>query len=136
MPVQWTISHAKGLVLAVARAPVGVHEIESYLHTVALEGGMPYAKIFCISDVDSTLSAENIIALGDIVRRYALYGRIGPIAIVAPFDRGYRQALMFAEASRAERPIAIFRELHEARRWIDSLAGRPHDSPPMVSSQA
>jgi len=121
MPVQWTISHGKGLVLAVARAPLDLHEIESYLHAVALEGGMPYAKIFCITDIDNTLSGENIAALGDIVRRYALYGRIGPIAIVAPFDRGYRQARLFADAAQVERPIAIFRELHEARRWIDSI---------------
>jgi hypothetical protein len=70
----------------------------------------------------AALSAENIAALGDIVRRYALYGRIGPIAIVAPFDRGYRQARLFADAAQVERPIAIFRELHEARRWIDSIA--------------
>jgi hypothetical protein len=71
--------------------------------------------------MSTTLSPDNIRALGDIVRRYALYGRIGPIAIVAPFDRGYRQALLFADAARAERPLAIFRELHEARRWIESL---------------
>jgi len=128
MPVQWTISHGKGLVLAVARAPLDVHEIESYLHAVALEGGMPYAKIFCITDIDNTLSAENISALGDIVRRYALYGRIGPVAIVAPFDRGYRQARLFADATQVERPIAIFRELHEARRWIDSIALRRRDA--------
>jgi hypothetical protein len=132
MPVQWTISHSKRLVLAVARSPAGAHDIESYLHSVALAGGMPYAKIFCIADVDGALSSENIAALGDIVRHYALYGRIGPIAIVAPFDRGYRQARLFADAAKADRPLAIFRELHEARRWIDSLspaigvgAGRP-----------
>lgn len=123
MPVQWTISHSKRLVLAVARSPAGAPDIESYLHSVALAGGMPYAKIFCIADVDSVLSPENISALGDIVRHYALYGRIGPIAIVAPFDRGYHQARLFADAAKAERPLAIFRELHEARRWIDSLAG-------------
>jgi hypothetical protein len=124
VPVQWTISHSKRLVLAVARSPAGAIDIESYLHSVALAGGMPYAKIFCIADVDSVLSEENISALGEIVRHYALYGRIGPIAIVAPFDRGYRQARLFADAARADRPLAIFRELHEARRWIDSPAVR------------
>ena len=121
MPVQWTMSHSKGLVLAVARAPVSAQDVEAYLHAVALAGGMPYSKIFYITDVDDALSPDNIRALGDIVRRYALYGRIGPIAIVAPFDRGYRQALLFADAARAERPLAIFRELHEARRWLESL---------------
>src|SRR5215470_14006250 len=131
MPVQWTISHSKRLVLAVARSPAGAPDIETYLHSVALAGGMPYAKIFCIADVDSVLSSENIAALGDIVRHYALYGRIGPIAIVAPFDRGYRQARLFADLAQAERPLAIFRELHDARRWIDSfVADCGHDRAP------
>ena len=121
MPVTWTISHGKRLVLAVARSPADASDIETYLHSVALAGGMPYAKIFCIPDADSVLSAQNIAALGDIVRHYALYGRIGPIAIVAPFDRGYRQARLFADAAQVDRPIAIFRELHEARRWVDSV---------------
>ena len=124
MPVQWTISHSKRLVLAVARAPQRAHEIGSYLHGVALADGMPYAKIFCISDVGDALSPETIAALGDIVCRYALYGPIGPVAIVAPFDRGYRQARLFADAAQVERPLAIFRELHEARRWIDNVAVR------------
>jgi hypothetical protein len=122
MPVQWTISHSKRLVLAVARSPAAASDIETYLHSVALAGGMPYAKIFCIVDVEGVLSAENIAVLGDIVRHYALYGQIGPVAIVAPFDRGYRQARLFADAATVDRPLAIFRELHEARRWIDSLA--------------
>jgi hypothetical protein len=122
MPVQWTISHSKRLVLAVARSPTGAKDIETYLHSVALAGGMPYAKIFSIVDVDSVLSSENIAALADIVRHYGLSGPIGPVAIVAPFDRGYQQARQFADGATANRPLAIFRELHEARRWIDSLA--------------
>ncbi|MBV8193739.1 MAG: hypothetical protein JOY64_14815 [Alphaproteobacteria bacterium] len=130
MPVQWTISHSKRLVLAVARSPAAAADIETYLHSVALAGGMPYAKIFSIVDVEGVLSAENMAALAGIVRHYALYGRIGPIAIVAPFDRGYRQARLFADAATADRPLAIFRELHEARRWIDSItAARTTEQP-------
>src|SRR5947209_6371604 len=37
MPVQWTISHSKRLVLWRWRAPVGAQEIEGYLHAMALE---------------------------------------------------------------------------------------------------
>jgi hypothetical protein len=103
---------------------------------VALENGMPYAKIFCITDIGDMLSRESIAALGDIVRRYALYGPIGPVAIVAPFDRGYRQARLFADATQVERPLAIFREQHEAQRWIDSVTGRPRRRPEARPPQA
>jgi hypothetical protein len=82
------------------------------------------------------LSPENIAALGDIVRRYALYGPIGPVAMVAPFDRGYCQAWLFADAAQVERPLAIFRELHEARRRIDCVTGRPRRRPEARPQQA
>jgi hypothetical protein len=117
--------------LAVARAPVGAQEIEGYLHAVALENGMFYAKIFCITDIGDVLSPENIAALGDIVRRYALYGPIGPVAIVAPFDRGYRQARLFADAAQVERPLAIF-----PRAARGAALDRQRDRPPAATPRS
>jgi hypothetical protein len=46
----------------------------------------------------------------------------GPIAIVATTDDAYFQAAAYADLARVDRPLRIFRELHEARRWLDSFA--------------
>jgi hypothetical protein len=56
------------------------------------------------------------------VRRHATAGPIGPIAIVAASDDAFHQAQVFAEAATVERPIKIFREQHEARRWLNAFA--------------
>jgi hypothetical protein len=65
------------------------------------------------------------MALGARIRAYISIGQIGPLAIVASTDRSYGQARMFMALAEADRPVKIFRELHAARRWLDSLTGQP-----------
>jgi hypothetical protein len=119
MSLEWTILHPDQLVMAAAKGGVTPAEIEAYFHGVRLAGGMAYAKMFLV-DSGSMLSDENIRTLGGIVGRYALTGRIGPVAIVATTDEAFRQVQVFAAAARAERPLAIFREQQEAARWLAS----------------
>jgi hypothetical protein len=81
---------------------------------------MAYRKIFEITHTPMALSEENLKALGQRVVFYAQHGQIGPVAIVAASDASFAQAQTFASASPARRPLAIFRELHAARQWLDT----------------
>lgn len=119
MPVHWTISHPARLVVAVAKDRVTVQDMEQYFAGVTAEGGMSYRKIFEVTHTPMALSDENLRALGQRVVYYAKHGQIGPLAIVAASDESYAQARVFAEAAQVNRPLAIFRELHAARRWLD-----------------
>jgi hypothetical protein len=78
-------------------------------------------------DSASMLSDENIRTLGRVIERYALTGKIGPVAIVATTDEAFRQAQVFASAARAERPLRVFRQQLEAARW---LVGMKQGDPP------
>ena len=120
MALEWTISHPDQLVLAAATGDVSPGEIEDYFHGVGLEGGISYAKMFLI-DSASMLSDENIRTLGRIIERYALTGKIGPVAIVATTDEAFRQAQVFASAARAERPLRVFREQLQGAKWLVSM---------------
>jgi hypothetical protein len=120
MPVHWTISHPDRLVVAVAKEPVTVSDIERYFADVTAEGAMGYRKIFEVTHTPEALSDENLRALGARVVLYAQHGQVGPLAIVAASDRGFEQARTFAAAATARRPLAIFRELHLARQWLDA----------------
>jgi hypothetical protein len=86
-------------------------------------GGMPYGKSFEVADIANSLTPENITAPGEIVRSYALAGKVGPLALVVPVDRGDRQARLFGDAAKVERPFTMFREWHEGRRWLDAMIG-------------
>lgn len=120
MPVHWTISHANRLVVAVAKDEVTVSDIEKYFAGITADGAMAYRKIFEITHTPVALSEENLRALGQRVVLYAQHGQIGPVAIVAASDESFAQAQIFAAAATARRPLAIFRELHAARHWLDA----------------
>ena len=120
MPVHWTISHANRLVVAVAKDRVTVSDIEKYFAAITADGAMAYRKIFEITHTPMVLSEDNLRALGERVVLYAQHGQIGPVAIVAASDESFAQAQIFAAAATARRPLAIFRELHAARHWLDA----------------
>ena len=120
MPVQWTISHPDRLVVAVARDKVTVSDIERHFAGITAEGAIGYRKIFEITHTPEALSDENLRALGARIVLYAQHGQVGPLAIVAASDRSFGQAKTFAAAATARRPLAIFRELHLARQWLDA----------------
>jgi hypothetical protein len=122
MPVHWTISHTQRLVVAVAKDPVTVADIEQYFAGVTADGGMAYRKIFEITETPLAISEDNLQALGQRVMFYAQHGQIGPLAIVAASDESYAQAEIFAKAAKVSRPLQIFRELHAARQWLDAQA--------------
>jgi hypothetical protein len=120
MPVHWTVSHPQRLVVAVAKDKVTVADIEQYFAGVTADGAMAYAKIFEVTHTPGALSDENLNALGQRVVFYAQHGQVGPVAIVAASEESYQKASVFAAAAKVSRPLMIFRELHAARRWIDT----------------
>ena len=120
MPVHWTVSHPQRLVVAVAKDQVTVADIEQYFAGVTADGAMAYAKIFEVTHTPGALSDENLNALGQRVVFYAQHGQVGPVAIVAASEESYQKASVFAAAAKVSRPLMIFRELHAARRWIDT----------------
>ena len=122
MPIHWTISHPSRLVVAVCKDVVSLADIEAYLDSVMVQGSMPYRKIFELHDATSGLNDDDMMALGARIQAYAsLPEPMGPLAIVAFTDEQYEYARRYATLATARRPIKIFRELHLARRWLDSL---------------
>ncbi|MDP1964236.1 MAG: hypothetical protein Q8K93_18790 [Reyranella sp.] len=129
MPVHWTVSHPNRLVVAVAKDDVTPADIERYFAGITADGAMSYAKIFEITHTPTALNDENLKALGERVIYYAKHGQIGPVAIVAASDESYAQAKIFAAAAQVRRPLAIFRELHAARQWLDAQPLPPSADP-------
>jgi len=120
MPIHWSISHPNKLVVAVCKGPLTRRDIEVYLDDVVVADGLPYRKIFDMTQAEPAIPDDDMMALGARIRAYATTGRMGPLAIVASTDTSYERAHLFAALADAERPIRIFRELHQARQWLDA----------------
>jgi hypothetical protein len=120
MPLSWTISHPQRLVIAVARGDVAPHEFGTYIEAMQPIGA--YRRMFVVSGISTVFDTALMRSVGNAVRDHARRERIGPIAIVADNEAAYASAMVYADAVQGlDRPIRIFREQHEARRWLDSL---------------
>ena len=120
MPLQWTISHPLRLVVAVAKGDVRPQDIIGFLTSIDAAQARTYGKIFGVADLLTIFTEEDVRNLASLVRTREEESEVGPIAIVASDRRSLRQAQLFAEVARIVRPIRVFREWHEARRWVES----------------
>src|SRR5215207_5409165 len=122
MPLQWTISHPKRLVVAVAKKEVRPRGMVDFLAALDAVGARPYAKLVFLERLVTTFSEDSVVALANLVRQREQESEVGPIAIIAPDNATFEQACQFARVAELVRPIQVFREWHEGRRWIDAIA--------------
>jgi len=120
MPIHWSISHPSKLVVAVCKGALTRKDVEDYLDAVVIADSLPYRKIFDMTQAEPAIPDDDMMALGARIRAYATMGQMGPLALVASTDVSYERAQLFAALADAERPIRIFRELHQARQWLDA----------------
>lgn len=121
MSVTWTTSHPARLVVALAKGRVSAADILNYLTEVHEAGAGPYRKIF---DMTGALGSIPLAELRQVAKRAAALaesGPTGPLAIVVASEEHSDLARLFAYAATARRPVRVFRELHTARAWLDSL---------------
>ncbi len=84
-------------------------------------GARPYAKLVFLERLVTTFSEDSVGALANLVRQREQESEVGPIAIIAQDDATFEQACQFAHVAELVRPIRVFREWHEGRRWIDAI---------------
>jgi hypothetical protein len=117
------ISPLHRLVVIVARGHITAEEISA--NTKALvEAKVPgYAKIIDVSQAKSELMREQVQKVADLLRGPADDTSRGPVAFVINPDRiGF--ANVFADVTKSERPIELFRSIHEARAWVERTRRR------------
>ena len=123
MPIQCAVSHGKRLVVAIAKDKLLASDLVGFLFDLDREKAGAYRKIFDLSGVTSLLSDERIETFAEIIRERELSSPAGPLALVAGDPILARKAGLFAQKAQGLRPIRVFAEQHDARRWLDSLPG-------------
>jgi hypothetical protein len=119
MPIEWTISHGARLVVAVAKGEMTPEHMRNFLEAIDREGARPYAKMIDVKGLTTRFEPEQVGAFAAVVREREVDSVVGPIAIVVGPGPLAQQARTFSERGHLVRPIRVFAELHEARRWLD-----------------
>lgn len=96
-------------------------EVMTFLAKVDERRARPWRKIFDVSGLKSTIPDERVLDLAKLIRARNAETTIGPIAVVATDPSILRQAALFIGAGATQRPIRVFRDRDEARRWLEAL---------------
>jgi hypothetical protein len=118
MPVQIEINHPDRLVVGIGRGDVSVQEYQQFLADLVSAQVLHYRKI-----IDITLAKANTIGRDALLAMEARLSAVGhkyprgPLAIVASPER-MEMAQVFKGLTSGERPIEVFRSIHDARRWL------------------
>jgi hypothetical protein len=123
MSLQWTISPQQRLVLAVAKGEVTPAEFGRYIAAIDEAGAVGYAKLFDVSGLTGSLGDALLQTVARAVEMKATQESLGPIAIVAS-NGSSAQAHFYAHAATVDRPLKIFSDLDEARRWLESMTNQ------------
>jgi len=118
MPVHWTIDSKHRLMTVVAEGDVTRPEFEAYLDMIDNAELYAYRKLFDGGAADTSMGAENILAVGVRMRSAHQSRAVGPLAVVVPEDKIAMVSRVLGMLAAADRPMRVFHETGPARDWI------------------
>src|SRR4051812_17774142 len=121
MPVFWTIDSKQQLVVVTAEGDVTRADAEEYLDVVEGGGALAYRKLYDGRGGTVVMSRDEMMAIAARFRSYH-HRPVGALAIVLPHDKAEPVARVLGVLASADRPMRLFINLAQARRWIDGLA--------------
>jgi hypothetical protein len=134
VPIQVEIFHFDRLVVGIGRGEVTLQEYGKFITDLIQQGLIHYRKIIDVTFVDtSPINREVLLAFDARLKEYNKTPR-GPLAVVARRDRN-EIALAFKAITSRDRPIEIFRTIHDARAWlarqpVSDIVTKPDTKPP------
>ena len=120
MPVYWTIDSKRQLVVVTAEGDVTHADAEDYLDVIEGGGALGYRKLYDGTGGNVVMSRDEMMAIAARVRSYH-HRPVGALAVVLPHDKAEPVARMLGVLASADRPMRLFINLAQARRWIDGL---------------
>lgn len=133
MPVYMEVSRLHRTVTIVARGTISPEEIRGVAQQLAEANVRPFAKILEVAGATTAWTPEQVVRVAQLLRGASSEKR-GPVAfIIDPSRTAFPQA--FAEMTKGEGPIEMFKSLRDAREWLRRIEyAREH--PEMAAAPA
>ena len=121
MPIHVRISHHDRLVVAVAHGTITAAELLDAVRESVEQGALLYRKIIDVAAANTDADMERLKQLLVLARNSPQAAQRGPLAFVIDGKRGDTVRELATLAEEGERPIRVFSNLHEARKWLDEI---------------
>jgi hypothetical protein len=122
MPIYLDISHTDRIAVIVIQGMATNRDIVELAQRFIDSGVWGYRKIVDVSMGEWSIDGEALRAVAALLRASAKDAVRGPLAFVIDRTRG-AAARKFVEMTGGERPIQIFDNIHDARRWLAENTG-------------
>jgi len=120
MPIYVTVYHLDETIVGKTEGDVTLADIEGYLADIVRAKAVPYRKIFDATSGTSMLTPLDVEALRTLLAEFTTkHDDVGPFAVVTGGNREGRMANICQTASRADRPMRVFSDIHSARLWLE-----------------
>jgi len=119
MPLHVELHRLSRTIIIVARGQITAEDVDRCAREIVDGNVRQFAKIIDVSTSTSDVTTEQMERIaswlrgGDTTR--------GAMAFVVDPERG-QAAQTFADATQRDRPVKLFRSIHEARRWIAEVS--------------
>lgn len=120
MPGYWTIDSKQQLVVVTAEGDVTHADAEEYLNVIEGGGALACRKLYDGRGGTVVMSPDEMMAIAARFRS-CHHRPVGALAIVLPQDKAEPVARVLGVLASADRPMRLFINLAQARRWIDGL---------------
>ncbi|UYN93952.1 MAG: hypothetical protein KIT25_18130 [Enhydrobacter sp.] len=118
MPIYMEISRLHRLVTIVARGKIGPDEMRGAAQKLFDAQVPEFAKLVDVSWATGEFTQQQIENIAALLRG-GPQARRGPVAFLVDPKRGeFARAF---KATQGERPVDLFRSLHEARAWLQKV---------------
>jgi hypothetical protein len=122
MPFTIDIFPPDRMVVAVARGEISLADLMMLVKELVDSGTLTYRKIIDITSATSTIGQDQLESIAERLRSVPVAKPRGPLAIVADSNRG-ELGRLFMSLTSDERPVQVFRSIHEARKWLLANSG-------------
>lgn len=121
MPVSYFINHEKRRIYTTATGMIGFIDLREHMRSEFGRTASAYPELLDFSDATSDLDADDMRMLVKERSQIAQVQDAAPVAVVAPADNFYDLFKIFNSLTTSIRPIAVFRDIQDAEKWLDQF---------------
>jgi stage II sporulation SpoAA-like protein len=124
MALHWTIDSRKRTVDVVADGDVTMADAMRFFDAVEGANALSYSKLLDGSRGQAAMTPDDVLSIVVRIRGLHALGTMGALAVVATAEQAQRIARLLGAAAVADRPMKVFSDVRQARRWLEAQPTR------------
>ena len=136
MPLTWNIDTGQRLMTMVTDGDVTFAEVNACLDAHADGDTLSYRKLYDGSRGYTSMTPEELMAIGWRIRNYHGSAKVGPLAVVFAPDKMEQMSRIMGMLASADRPMRVFVDVEKAREWLSKQSDDSSSWPPQKRPMA